>query len=90
MERMTGAEFAAHRHLIGLTLDELADTLGVNPRTTRAWEAERDPIPARIPAELGALVAEHGRMAEQMATDGRPVGITRDKNVQSACNPKNL
>ena len=22
MERMTGAEFAAHRHLIGLTLDE--------------------------------------------------------------------
>ena len=28
MERMTGAEFAAHRHLIGLTLDELADTLG--------------------------------------------------------------
>ena len=31
MERMTGAEFAAHRHLIGLTLDELADTLGVNP-----------------------------------------------------------
>ena len=53
MERMTGAEFAAHRHLIGLTLDELADTLGVNPRTTRAWETGRDLIPARIPAELG-------------------------------------
>ena len=64
MERMTGAEFAAHRHLIGLTLDELADTLGVNPRTTRAWETGRDLIPARIPAELGALVAEHGRLAE--------------------------
>lgn len=84
MERMTGAEFAAHRHLIGLTLDELADTLGVNPRTTRAWETGRDLIPARIPAELGALVAEHGRLAEQMATDGRPVGITRDKATPNA------
>ena len=83
MERMTGAEFAAHRHLIGLTLDELADTLGVNPRTTRAWETGRDLIPARIPAELGALVAEHGRLAKQM-TDGRPVGITRDKAAPSA------
>lgn len=37
MERMTGAEFAAHRYLIGLTLDELASFLGVNPRTVRAW-----------------------------------------------------
>lgn len=83
MERMTGAEFAAYRHLIGLTLDELAAALGVNPRTVRSWETERDLIPERIPAELAALAAEHGRLAEQMAGDGRPIGITRDKGAAS-------
>ena len=84
MERMTGAEFAAYRHLIGLTLDELAAALGVNPRTVRSWETERDLIPERIPAELAALAAEHGRLADQMAGDGRPIGITRDKAAPSA------
>ncbi len=79
MERMTAAEFAVYRHLIGLTLDELAATLGVNPRTTRAWETGRDPIPARILDELEALAAEHGKLAEQMARSAEPIGITRDK-----------
>lgn len=70
MERMTGAEFAAHRHLIGLTLDELASILGVNPRTVRAWEAERDPIPPRVPDELDALIVEHTALAQEVAAAG--------------------
>ena len=65
-DRMTGAELATRRHLLGLTLDELASALGVNPRTTRSWETERDQIPARLPAELDALTAEHTKLAQEM------------------------
>ena len=77
-DRMTGAEFAARRHLLGLTLDELASALGVNPRTTRSWETERDQIPARLPAELDALTAEHTKLAQEMIAAGS-VQIVRAK-----------
>lgn len=80
-ERMTAAEFAVTRHLVGLTVDELAAALAVNPRTVRAWEAGRDLIPARIPAELAALVADHGALADRMAASGQVVGIVRDKRA---------
>ena len=82
-ERMTGAEMAAWRHLLGLTLDELAEALAVNVRTTRSWESGRDPIPLRIRAEVAGLVVEHGELAARMVDDGRPVAITRDKAVPS-------
>ena len=78
-DRMTGAEFAARRHLLGLTLDELASALGVNPRTTRSWETERDQIPARLPAEMDALIAEHTKLAQEM-TDAGSVQIVRSKH----------
>ena len=78
-DRMTGAEFAARRHLLGLTLDELAAVLGVNPRTTRSWETERDQIPARLPAELDALTAEHTKLAQEMIAAGS-VQIVRAKH----------
>ena len=78
-DRMTGAEFATRRHLLGLTLDELAAVLGVNPRTTRSWETERDQIPARLPAELDALTAEHTKLAQDMAHAGS-VQIVRAKH----------
>ena len=78
-DRMTGAEFAARRHLLGLTLDELASALGVNPRTTRSWETERDQIPARLPAELDALTAEHTKLAQEMIAAGS-VQIVRAKH----------
>ena len=82
-ERMTGAEMAAWRHLLGLTLDELAEALAVNVRTTRSWESGRDPIPLRIRAEVATLVVEHGELAARMVDDGRPVAITRDKAAPS-------
>lgn len=69
-DRMTGAEFAARRHLLGLTLDELASILGVNPRTTRSWETGRDQIPARISNELDTLIAEHTALTREMTAAG--------------------
>ena len=82
-ERMAGAEMAAWRHLLGLTLDELAEALAVNVRTTRSWESGRDPIPLRIDTEVATLVVEHGELAARMVDDGRPVAITRDKAAPS-------
>lgn len=79
MDRLTAAEFAVWRHLLGFTLDELAAALAVNPRTVRSWESGRDPIPARIGEELAALDVEHRELATRMASDGRPVAIHRDK-----------
>ena len=79
MDRMTAGEFAAWRHLLGLTLNELAEALAVNPRTTRAWESGRDPIPARVTDELAALDVEHRALAGQMVDAKAPVAIARDK-----------
>ena len=83
-DHLTGAEFAARRHLIGVTLDELATILHVNPRTVRAWESGRDRIPARITSELAALIDEHARLVEQMLADERVISIARDKRVEAA------
>lgn len=44
-ERMTPAEFRVTREFLGVTGDWLAAYLRVNPRTVRAWEQGRHPIP---------------------------------------------
>lgn len=67
---MTAAELAAWRHLLGLTLAELAHELGVNPRTVRAWESGRYPIPHRITDELAALKARHDLLVADMISAG--------------------
>ena len=79
--RLSGADFAARRHLIGLTLDELAAMIGVNPRTTRAWETGRDLIPERIGGELAALIDEHTVLVDRMVDSEEVVGILRDKGA---------
>ena len=81
--RLSGADFAARRHLVGLTLEEVADALGVNPRTARAWEAGRDLIPERIGDELAALIDEHTALVERMVDSEEVVGIVRDKDVDT-------
>lgn len=88
MGRMTGAEFAARRHLLGLTLDELAAMIGVNPRTVRAWETGRDLIPERIGDELAALIDEHTALVERMVASDEVVGIVRDKEVADMPRPR--
>ena len=82
-DHLTGAELAARRHLIGVTLDELATILHVNPRTLRAWESGRDNIPARITDEMGALIDDHTELVQQMLNSERIIRIDRDKTVNT-------
>lgn len=86
--RLSGADFAARRHLIGLTLEEVAGVLGVNPRTARAWETGRDLIPERVGEELGALIDEHTALAERMVDSEGVVGIVRDKGAADMPHPR--
>lgn len=82
---MSPAEFAAHRQLTGLTYADLADRLGVNPRTVRAWESGRDRVPERILYEMRDLVAENARLGQKMAASGVVVVIPRDGwHIQAA------
>lgn len=56
---MNGAEFALLRYELGLSLSQVAKFLDVNPRTVRAWNADRDPIPDGVVLELDDLVHAH-------------------------------
>lgn len=67
--RMAGAELATHRHRLGFTPEDLAEVLDVNPRTIRAWEAGRDPIPYRVPEEIAALIDEHDGVVVEMTRE---------------------
>jgi len=84
VRRLRPPEVAIRRHRLGLTLEELADAIGVNPRTVRAWESGRDPVPVRIRAELDVLAGEHDQTLADMiehAEDHQVVGIFRDKGA---------
>ena len=74
---MTAAEFAAHRRLTGLTLEQLAAQLRVNPRTVRSWESGRDPVSEWAAVALRGLVDRHRRESRAMATAGVPVVLPR-------------
>lgn len=82
-DHLTGAELAARRHLIGVTIDELATILHVNPRTVRAWESGRDNIPARITDELAALIDEHTDVVNELLNSERIIRIDRDKTADT-------
>lgn len=79
-ERMAGAELAVTRHLLGLSVDDLADELEVNPRTVRSWEQGRDPIPDRVPDELAELRDRHDRLVGEMLHGPSPVRIRYEKD----------
>ena len=78
MDRMTPAEWAASRRLTGLTLDQLAAELHVNPRTVRSWEQGRDPIPAGAAEQIDALVDEVIALARTMADTEGVVTLPRE------------
>lgn len=67
---MTGAEFALLRYELGLSLGQVAERLDVNPRTVRAWNADRDPIPDGVVLELDDLVHAHLLDVEDAVTLG--------------------
>jgi len=59
-ERMTPAEFKVVREFLGLSGDWLAEHLKVNPRTVRAWEQGRYPIPDGVRLELERMETQTG------------------------------
>lgn len=69
-DAMTGAHIATLRHLCGLSSRELAQALGVNPRTVRSWEQGRDRISAAAARDLQALLDEHRALAGEMLAAG--------------------
>lgn len=67
---MNGAEFALLRYELGLSLSQIAAFLDVNPRTVRAWNSGRDPIPQGVLLELDDLVHEHQLEVDDAAAAG--------------------
>lgn len=80
LERMDGLAFAATRHLLGLTMADMAEALGVNERTVRAWESGRDPIPYRLPRELDTLKRVHDAHVQKILDEGEAL-LPYDKDT---------
>ncbi|NNG20482.1 hypothetical protein HJ590_13085 [Naumannella sp. ID2617S] len=85
--RMSAAEFACWRHLLGLTLDELADELAVHPRTVRSWEVGQQsggrpaPVPDGVVSELAEMKREHDALVQRILDAEDVMGIVRDKSA---------
>lgn len=76
MTTMTGAEVAATRHLLGLTRNDLAGMLRVNPHTVKAWESGSQQARPGVIAELQAIRAKHDQEVRRLiegARDGVPI-----------------
>lgn len=71
---MTGWELRARRERLGLTLDLLADRLGVREGTLRHWEKGRDPVPYRVPHEIADLEAETAVHVEHVRVALKQIG----------------
>ena len=70
MEILSAAEVAALRTAMGLSSDQLAAMLGVNPRTVRSWESGRDRLSASSSGAVRTLLARHNALVEDyLATD---------------------
>lgn len=67
MDRMSPAEVACTRALIGLTADQMGQALHVNPRTVRSWESGRDTPSESASSAIRALRAEHDTETERLA-----------------------
>jgi len=87
--RYTPAEWAARRRAIGLSIDELAEVLKINPRTARGFE---QPIPKYTPSPglctaMDDLLAEHTRQTELLAQTHAPILLPRICGTSGAGGP---
>lgn len=73
---LTAAEVRVAREYLGLTGDQLAKILSVNPRTVRSWEQGRDDVPGRIRPEIAELKAEADQAVADMVASGEAVLLT--------------
>ena len=77
-DRMSPAEVAATRRLIGLTAEQMGEELGINPRTIRSWEAGKYTPGQSATGAIFALRAEHDAETARLAdgaVDGMIVSI---------------
>lgn len=83
--KLTGAEIAATRHLIGLTQQELADELGVSRHAVKDWESGRFSARAGVVSDLLHLRGAHDVEARRLikgALDGIPIHLPRGPKPQ--------
>ena len=73
-DRMSPAEVAATRHLLGLSQSELCDLLGIARSTLHDWERGKWRPSAGLQADLLALRAGHDADTERL-TDGAEDGM---------------
>jgi len=65
-DRMSAAEFRVAREYLGLTGDWLASDLAVNPRTVRAWEQGKYPVPDGVAAQVRGMLAETATLVAEV------------------------
>lgn len=78
MTRLSGAEVAATRHLIGLTRTELASKLSVNPHTVKDLESGRLRASEGISNDITEIRQQHDRESERLAAaaaDGTVIAL---------------
>ena len=77
-ERMSGAEIAATRHLLGLSQAEYAAELHVSRDAIKGWEAGTFGAKPGVVADIASLRAAHDREVARLAdgaADGIPIEI---------------
>lgn len=82
---MTSAQIAAIRRLLGLTVDQLGQELGINPRTVRGWEAGKYSPSESVEQALNDLRSEHDAELDLLlaSTASGPVEVPRGPKVRS-------
>lgn len=73
---MTPLDFAATRRLIGLTIDELATRLSINPRTIRGYEAGEYAPTEGVLEVLRMLRSSHDSALERL-DPSKPIKLPR-------------
>jgi len=76
---MSPAEFAAYRHLVGLTVEELGEKLGVDPRTVRGWESGQECISESAGDALRGIVDSHSGLVHQLLDEAEGSAIFVDR-----------
>lgn len=79
MGRMSALEFAAWRHLLGLTFEDCSRLLHVTLRTVQKWESGAEQIPYGVTKEIEELYTQHTGVVEHMLSqDGGALPRQKD------------
>lgn len=91
----TPAEVTLTREYLGMTGDDLAARLGVNPRTVRSWEHGRDSVSGRVTVMLAQLRHEAdaqvaAQVAQHAGQDAPELVTYRAKSPDAAVLPRRV